>query len=314
MDLEIKSKIISFLRNNESASASDISKAIDHNRITIGKYLQILEAQKLVVSKKVASAIHWQLAESSNQPRVLIVDDEPHIVELIRLSLGEGYDIHVAYDGEEALEIANSVIPSLIVLDIMMPKKNGFEVCNEIKNNPMTQKIPIMFLSAKGDVADKIKAMELGAEDYLVKPFDPLELEARVAGVMRRLDSLTTRNSITNLPNRIFTQEIMGMWASKGKWKEYSIKLDNFDDYVSQFGHKKGAEVIKLLARMLMELMPDKETYLGHKTDTSFAIFSDKKIGLKDLQKKFDNMSPFFYTEACNAKKIAVHCEEIGHD
>lgn len=312
MDLEIKSKIVSFLRNMEAASASDIAKHINHNRITVGKYLQILEAQKLVISKKVASAIYWQLAESSSRARILIVDDERHIVDLIRLSLGNSYDIYEAFDGKEAIDIATNVLPSIIILDIMMPKKDGFEVLDYLKNNMLTQKIPVIMLSAKSDVKAKVKAMELGAEDYIVKPFDPLELEARVAGLLRRLNSLNTKNSITNLPNKILTAEMRNMWKERPSWYETRVYINNFDHYINEAGHKKGFEVIKLLSRMLLELVSS-DDYLGHLDDHTFILFSTKKFPLKEVEKKFENMLPFFYTDHKSDNNMTLTCEDEYH-
>jgi PleD family two-component response regulator len=309
MDLEIKSKIISYLRNTESASASDIAKQINHNRITVGKYLQILEAQKLVISKRIASALYWQLAESSSKSRILIVDDEKHIVDLIRLSLSNNYDIYEAYNGKEAIEIATSVLPSVIILDIMMPIKDGFEVLDYLKKNVLTQKIPTIMLSAKSDVKAKVKAIELGAEDYIVKPFDPLELEARIAGLVRRLNFYNTKNSITNLPNRIITEEMRNSWKQKKYWYETKIKINNFNEYINEFGHKKGFEVIKLVSRMLLEKI-QKEDYLGHLDDTKFIIFSDNKIKTKDVELNFKNMQPFFYTNHKSENIINITCEE----
>ncbi|MDP3766768.1 MAG: response regulator transcription factor [Dehalococcoidia bacterium] len=115
---------------------------------------------------------------------ILVVDDEKNIVQLARLYLDkEGYRVEAAYDGAQALEKAKSVRPDLIVLDIMMPEVDGLAVCRELRK---TSNVPIIILTARGDDVDRVVGLELGADDYVTKPFNPRELVARVKAVLRR--------------------------------------------------------------------------------------------------------------------------------
>ncbi len=113
---------------------------------------------------------------------ILIVDDEENIVELIKLSLGKRYSYSCAYDGEKAREIIfeKKTIPDLIILDVMMPKLNGFELCEELKKKRSTKGIPIILVSAKVQEKDIIQGIRLGAEHYITKPFDPEKLSELV--------------------------------------------------------------------------------------------------------------------------------------
>lgn len=118
------------------------------------------------------------------QYKILIVDDDENICELLRLYLEkEGYETIVANDGVDAVEKANKIIPDLILLDIMLPQLDGWQVCREIRK---TQETPIIMITAKGEVFDKILGLELGADDYVTKPFDTKEVVARVKAVLRR--------------------------------------------------------------------------------------------------------------------------------
>ena len=115
---------------------------------------------------------------------ILVVDDEKNIVTLVRRYLGnEGFHVEEAYDGKQALEKARSVSPDLIVLDVMMPEMDGLTVCKEIRK---TSSAPIIILTARDDDVDKIVGLEIGADDYMTKPFNPRELVARVKAVLRR--------------------------------------------------------------------------------------------------------------------------------
>lgn len=117
----------------------------------------------------------------SNKQKILVVDDEPHIVNLIRLTLsGEKYEVFSAYSGKEAVTLAKQIVPDLIILDLMMPSMDGYQVCEELRKDAKTMNTPIMILSAKSQLVDKFKSINVGADDYMVKPFDPEELIKRV--------------------------------------------------------------------------------------------------------------------------------------
>jgi DNA-binding response OmpR family regulator len=115
---------------------------------------------------------------------ILVVDDEKNIVQLARLYLGnEGFNVEEAYDGKQALEKARTINPDLVVLDVMMPEMDGLTVCKELRK---TSSVPVIILTARGDDVDKIVGLEIGADDYVTKPFNPRELVARVKAVLRR--------------------------------------------------------------------------------------------------------------------------------
>ncbi|MDY0221493.1 MAG: response regulator transcription factor [Desulfobacterium sp.] len=119
--------------------------------------------------------------------RILIVDDERDIVELVRFNLErEGYETLVAFSGEEALSKTNKEMPDLMVLDLMLPGIDGLEVTRRIRGKQKTTKIPIVMLTAKGEESDIVTGLELGANDYISKPFSPRELVARIRGILRR--------------------------------------------------------------------------------------------------------------------------------
>ncbi|TAN44427.1 MAG: response regulator transcription factor [Nitrospirae bacterium] len=119
--------------------------------------------------------------------KILIVDDEADIVELVSYNLKkEGFEVEAALDGEEALKKINADTYTLLVLDLMLPGIQGMELCRIIRNNPKTNKLPIIMLTAKGEELDRVLGLEIGADDYMTKPFSPRELAARIKAVLRR--------------------------------------------------------------------------------------------------------------------------------
>ena len=112
--------------------------------------------------------------------KILVVDDEPHICNLIKLTLKNNYEIREANSGNEALVILRDFKADLVLLDIMMPELNGYDTLTEIRNDEKLKDLPVIFLTAKSQTVDKIKAMELGADEYITKPFDVIELEDKI--------------------------------------------------------------------------------------------------------------------------------------
>jgi len=134
--------------------------------------------------------------QKNNKERVLVVDDEASIRRILdtRLSM-IGYVVITACDGEEALSLFRREAPDLVILDVMMPKLDGYGVCQEIRK---TSDVPIIILTALGDVADRITGLELGADDYVIKPFSPKELEARIRSVLRRTEKIQSSLNVSN--------------------------------------------------------------------------------------------------------------------
>ena len=131
------------------------------------------------------------------QYKILIVDDDANICELLRLYLEkDGFDTVVANDGEQAVEYASKYSPDLILLDIMLPKLDGWQVCREIRK---TSETPIIMLTAKGETFDKILGLELGADDYVSKPFDTKEVIARIKAVLRRTNDSDKGSQISEV-------------------------------------------------------------------------------------------------------------------
>ena len=144
-----------------------------------------------------------------NNGKILIVDDDLNICELLRLYIAkEGYNVITANDGEQAVEAFNQEQPDLVLLDVMMPKMDGWQVCREIKK---TSDCPIIMLTAKSEVFDKILGLELGADDYIIKPFEAKEVIARIRAVLRR----------TNLSQKDKIREV--------SWDNLSINLTNYE-------------------------------------------------------------------------------------
>ncbi|HET7903186.1 MAG TPA: response regulator [Candidatus Eisenbacteria bacterium] len=131
--------------------------------------------------------------------RILVVDDEIYIVHILDFSLGmEGYEVLTALDGEQALERVRSEKPDLVVLDIMMPKLDGYEVCRAIKSDPATRNTPVILLSAKGRNVDQKMGFDVGADDYITKPFSPRKLVERINSLLGQAQAVSEKTNTSS--------------------------------------------------------------------------------------------------------------------
>jgi two-component system, OmpR family, alkaline phosphatase synthesis response regulator PhoP len=133
--------------------------------------------------------------------KILVIDDEEDLLELVRFNLTkEGYKVVLADSGEVGLALANSELPDIVLLDLMLPGLDGLEICKSLKASPTTQNIPVIILSAKGDESDVVTGLELGADDYVVKPFSPRILLARIKNVLKRkVSAVNDEDAVLNI-------------------------------------------------------------------------------------------------------------------
>ena len=169
---------------------------------------------------------------------ILVVDDDPDIARFVEVNLrSAGYDVAVAGDGEEALERAGELRPDLVLLDVMMPRIDGFEVAQRLRKNPQTANTSIIMLTAKALSADKVTGLQSGADDYIIKPFDPIELLARVKGTLRRAKEMRNLSPLTGLPGNIRIQEEIERQVREARpFAVLYCDLDNFKTYHDQKG------------------------------------------------------------------------------
>jgi len=171
--------------NEEKLTTSEIVGKVNMSKATALKYLSCLEEKNLVNCEEIGTAKIWYLKtgwkKNKKKIKVLVADDDPNVINIIRYSIDlNQFEILEATNGKEVLGMVFAESPDILVLDIMMPEMDGYRVCEELKKHDSTKNLPILILSAKASVDDKLNAMRLGIDDYMIKPFDPREVEARI--------------------------------------------------------------------------------------------------------------------------------------
>ncbi len=239
-----------------------------------------------------------------SQGKILTIDDDPDILDVLELTLSELYDVVQAPNGKEGLELAQTENPDLIITDYMMPVMTGPEFCKEIKKDMLLMNIPVIMLTGKGEVKDKIDGLAAGADDYLVKPFEPDELLARIKGIMRRTESSLDANPLTHLPgNTSIMEEIQRRISEKQMFAVGYSDLDKFKVYNDKYGFEKGDEVIKFTSRILVKAVRKKgeaKAFVGHIGGDDF-VYICEDVHADDVAKaiieEFDALSPSLYND-----------------
>jgi PleD family two-component response regulator len=209
--------------------------------------------------------------------RVLVVDDEEHIRRILKFQLEKnGYEVVTAENGEEALKFVRRSMPDLILLDLMMPKIDGFEVCRQLRADFQTSQIPIIMLTAKSDLPDKIKGLQGGANDYLVKPYSNEELMLRVNNVLEWSQNQKNANPLTGFAgNKAIEKELARRIERNEPFAFLYIDIDNFKAYNDYYGYQKGDESILFLADIITEAVNSlggRKDFVGHIGGDDFVI------------------------------------------
>jgi diguanylate cyclase (GGDEF)-like protein len=237
---------------------------------------------------------------------VLVADDDEDIVRFVEVNLRlEGFEVATASDGEQALHDAFDLLPDLLLLDVMMPKVDGFEVCQRLRGDPRTKQMCIIMLTAKTLSADKVVGLTAGADDYMIKPFDPVELVARVKSALRRTREMRAINPLTQLPGNVQVQEEVAKRAAIDEaFGLMYIDLDNFKAFNDHYGFLRGDEAIKLLAKCSGEAVTrhgGDGSFLGHVGGDDFVAIvpaSVAEAAAQDLMECWDKLVVELYDPA----------------
>lgn len=201
--------------------------------------------------------------------QILIVDDEPTIVELLEEHLrSEGYDTLHAYSGEEALKVLDKVAPDLVILDLMLPGMDGYEVCRIMQNDARLNHIPVIMLTARSAAPNRVMGYDRGADDYIVKPFDPDELSVRVRAQLHHLYHDTV-DELSGLPgSQLVEEKIRETTADTSRaWAILYINIANFTAYNESHSFLEGEELVKAAAHALSQARKhagEESDFLGH--------------------------------------------------
>ena len=252
--------------------------------------------------------------------RILLIDDDPLIRQLVVRTLNDAtLEVIEASSGLEGIALATAQPPDLILLDVMMPGMDGYEVCNRLRQQSSTVNIPIILLTALDQIDSKILGLRTGADDYMTKPFDMRELRMRVETHLRRSLRALTASPLTGLPgNPLIEQVIASRLQAREPLAVLYIDLSNFKAYNDEYGWLKGDQRIKILANILVEAITKAGTetdFVGHVGGDDFILISIPECAAKIAQyviDRFDAVIPEFYDDEARARGYTIVRDRQG--
>lgn len=251
------------------------------------------------------------------QALILVADDEDTQLALLREALESfSYEVQTARDGVEALARIEERAPDLIVLDVKMPQMDGYAVCERVKSDVVLRHIPVLMLTAQTGTQAKVKGLEYGADDYLTKPFEFEELNARIRSLLRRARQDLEANPLTRLPGNItIEKEIRHRLDAQAPLAVLYADLNSFKAYNDVYGFVKGDEVIRETARVLRRIAEPDGAFIGHIGGDDFIVLTTPEhaepLSSKILQ-AFDASAPGFYTPEDRARGFITTKDRRG--
>ena len=238
-------------------------------------------------------------------PHILIVEDQSNTAEMLTSYFeAQGYKVHAVGWGNDALIFVEKTIPDLIMLDIRLPDIDGYEVCRRLRAHRRTEHVPIIFLTERRERGDRLTGLELGAVDYITKPFDVQELRLRVRNVLRRSSMERLSHPITGLPAASLADERLRELLSAADWAVLSVGLRGLKEFAEAYGFVARDDVVRAVGLMLSHVVNesgDPDAFVGHLDNVDFfvVIASDKVRQVQQaLLVRLDEAMAFFYPRA----------------
>ncbi|MBN1936979.1 MAG: response regulator [Anaerolineae bacterium] len=235
--------------------------------------------------------------------RILVVEDDFDISNLLRIFFdSQGYEVAVAPKGNDALEMCRRNLPNIVVLDIQLPDIDGYEVCRRLRGNLRTSHIPILFLTQRDERSDKIAGLELGADDYITKPFDIEELKLRVQNAIKRAKWENLTSPTTGLPSGKLIEEQLRMLMRRRDWAILYVGINYIEGFNEAYGFVAGDDVFRFTAMILGDGVDERGTtndFIGHVSADDFMIVTDKDhaSAIRDyVTERFKNEVGTFYS------------------
>jgi PleD family two-component response regulator len=211
-----------------------------------------------------------------SKSKILIVEDDLDVAEMLNAYFRvQGYEVFTVNWGEDGVRAAQTVLPDLIILDIRLPDIDGYEVARRVRTDRRTNEIPIIFLTEKRERIDRLQGFEVGADDYITKPFDVQELRLRVRNALKRVSQGSLTNPVSGLPEGPLVEERLSEAIHKSGWALLHICINHLDAFREAYGFVASDDVLRAISLMIHNTMKetgDPEDFIGHLSPTDFVI------------------------------------------
>lgn len=239
---------------------------------------------------------------AETKAKVLIVEDDLDVAEMLNAYFRvQGYEVFTVNWGEDGVRACQTMRPDLVILDIRLPDIDGYEVAKRLRSDRRTQDVPIIFLTEKRDRADRLQGLELGADDYITKPFDVQELRLRVRNALRRATQGTLTNPVSGLPEGALVNERLTEILSKNGWTLLIVSLENLDTFREMYGFVASDDVLRAVSLMINNAVREfgnPDDFVGHLSPTEFVLVVSSATAeglLERIRGRLEQSLEYFY-------------------
>ncbi len=208
--------------------------------------------------------------------KILIVEDDLDVAEMLNAYFRvQGYEVFTVNWGEDGVRAAQTVLPDLVILDIRLPDIDGYEVARRVRSDRRTNEIPIIFLTEKRERIDRLQGFEVGADDYITKPFDVQELRLRVRNALKRVSQGSLTNPVSGLPEGPLVEERLSDAIHKSGWALVHVSICNLEAFREAYGFVASDDVLRAISLMIQNTMKETgsiEDFIGHISPTDFVV------------------------------------------
>jgi DNA-binding response OmpR family regulator len=256
--------------------------------------------------------------------KILIVEDDLDIAEMLNAYFRvQGYEVFTVNWGEDGVRAAQTVLPDLMILDIRLPDIDGYEVARRVRSDRRTNEIPIIFLTEKRERIDRLQGFEVGADDYITKPFDVQELRLRVRNALKRVSQESLTNPVSGLPEGPLVEERLSDVIHKSGWALLHICIQHLDAFREAYGFVASDDVLRAISLMIHNTMKESaaaEDFLGHISPTDFVVVltpADLPMFQERIRSRLEQSLDYFYPmkdreqAAKQADRLAVQISEV---
>lgn len=261
---------------------------------------------------------------ADTKAKILIVEDDLDVAEMLNAYFRvQGYEVFTVNWGEDGVRAAQTVLPDLVILDIRLPDIDGYEVARRIRTDRRTNEIPIIFLTEKRERVDRLQGFEVGADDYITKPFDVQELRLRVRNALKRVSQGSLTNPVSGLPEGPLVEERLSDVIHKSGWALLHVSISHLDAFRDAYGFVASDDVLRAISLMIHNTMRETgstEDFIGHISPTDFVVVvppTNLPPFQERIKSRLEQSLDYFYPikDRENASKqpnrLAIHIHEI---
>ncbi len=316
---DIKPDIISMVNDKQQVTYSELrtfAQSLSAGEDLLKKNLKELENANAIASRNSGGILTYYILQ--NEPvlrRIMIVEDDKNISKLMALTLGKGFDITQIYDGSEAIQKIKYEKPDLVILDLMLPGMDGLEICQTIKKAPNLSDTIVIIVSAMDATSNRFKGIKYGADYYIRKPFDPVEVRSLVTIFLKKKGKKF--DPLVDLPNEDKISDAIekAVKESESEYEIGRIRLDGLAEFARRFGNESGITILRLVSQLLQDKVREhgSNAFVGFLNGDDFVVAGDQHIVdmiTSEIRAEFSAVMPFVY-QSEGYKPIELGIDDI---